>query len=91
VPTTAEAGFPELKAGAIFGIYVAAGTPNDIVQKLNTTVNGVIVLPEVTEQLRKLGAEPSPKTVTQFTQLIHKEIQLWREVVTKAKLPTEEY
>ncbi len=91
VPTTAEAGFPDLKAGAIFGIYVAAGTPNDIVQKLNTTVNGVIVLPEVTEQLRKLGAEPNPKTVTQFTQLIHKEIQLWREVVIKAKLPTEEY
>ena len=91
LPTTAEAGFPDLRAGAIFGVYVAAGTPADILQKLNTTINGIIVMPEVVEQLRKLGAEPNPKTVPQFSQLIRKEIETWREVVTKAKLPMEEY
>ena len=91
VPTTAEAGFPDLRAGAIFGVFVAAGTPNPIVQRLNATVNGIIVMPEVTEQLRKLGAEPSPKTVEQFSALIRKEIETWRDVVTKAKLPMEEY
>ena len=91
VPTTAEAGFPDLLAGAIFGVYVAAGTPAPIVQKLNTTVNTVIVIPEVTEQLRKLGAEPNPKTVDQFTKLIHKEIATWKDVVTKAKLPVEDF
>ena len=91
VPTTAEAGFPDLRAGAIFGVYVAAGTPNPILQKLNATVNGIIVMPEVTEQLRKLGAEPNPKTVEQFSALIRKEIETWRDVVAKAKLPMEEY
>jgi tripartite-type tricarboxylate transporter receptor subunit TctC len=91
VPTTAEAGYPDLLAGAIFGVYVTAATPRDIVQKLNSTINTIIVIPEITAQLRKLGAEPSPKTVDQFTKLIHREIATWKDVVTKAKLPVEDF
>ena len=90
VPTTAEAGFPDFRAGAIFGVYVAAGTPAPIVQKLNETINAIIVIPEIVEQLRKLGSEPNPKSVEVFTQLIRREIQTWKDVVAKAKIPLDD-
>ncbi len=87
VPTAREAGLGDYLAGTIFGMYVAGGTPNDIVQKLNTTVNRIISNPETVERLRRLGAEPNPKSVDEFTKLIHSEIALWKTIVKQANIP----
>lgn len=87
VPTAREAGLGDYLAGTIFGMYVAGGTPNDIVQKLNTTVNRIISNPETVERLRRLGAEPNPKSVDEFTKLIHAEIALWKTIVKQANIP----
>jgi tripartite-type tricarboxylate transporter receptor subunit TctC len=87
LPTTAEAGFPEYKSSAIFGVYVAAGTPPDIVQKLNTTINRIISVPAMAERLRELGAEPSPKSVEEFSALYRKEIEKWKAIVRQANIP----
>jgi tripartite-type tricarboxylate transporter receptor subunit TctC len=87
VPTAREAGLGDYLAGTIFGMYVAGGTSNDIVQKLNTTVNRIISNPETVERLRRLGAEPNPKSVDEFTKLIHSEIALWKNIVKQANIP----
>jgi len=87
VPTAREAGLGDYLAGTIFGMYVAGGTSNDIVQKLNTTVNRIISNPETVERLRRLGAEPNPKSVDEFTKLIHSEIALWKTIVKQANIP----
>ena len=87
VPTAAEAGFPNYKAGAIFGVYVAAGTPPDIVQKLNSTINKIISVPAIAQRLRELGAEPNPKSVEEFTALYRNEIQTWKTIVKQAEIP----
>jgi tripartite-type tricarboxylate transporter receptor subunit TctC len=88
VPTTAEAGFPGYKSGTIFGVYVAAGTPADIVQKLNATINKIISAPAMAERLRELGAEANPKSVEEFSALYRKEIEKWKAIVKQANIPT---
>jgi len=87
VPTAREAGLGDYLAGTIFGVYVAGATSPEIVQKLNTLINRIISTPATQERLRQLGAEPNPKSVEEFTKLIHREIALWKTIVKQANLP----
>ncbi len=87
VPTTREAGLGDYLAGTLFGIYVQGATPRDIVEKLNVTVNRIIVTPEMTERLRRLGSEPNPKSVDVFTKFVHSEIAAWKVIVKQANIP----
>ena len=86
-PTTAEAGLPGFKAGATAAIYVAGKTPAGIVQTLNSAINHVIVLPEVKEQLRRQGGSSAPSSVSELTQWYRREIQVWKDIVARAKIP----
>ncbi len=86
-PTTAEAGLPGLRAGATAAVYVTSKTPTSIVQTLNTAINNVTALPEVREQLRKQGGNTSPLSVSDLTQWYRREIQTWKDIVTRAKIP----
>ena len=86
-PTTAEAGLPGFKAGATAAIYVAGKTPAGIVQTLNSAINHVIALPEVKEQLRRQGGSSAPSSVSELTQWYRREIQVWKDIVARAKIP----
>jgi tripartite-type tricarboxylate transporter receptor subunit TctC len=87
LPTTAEAGFPDYKAGTMFGVYVAAGTPAEIVQKLNGTINRIITAPALAGRLLDLGVEVTPKSVEDFSALYRREIEKWKDIVRKANIP----
>ncbi len=87
VPTTAEAGLPGQRAGATAAVYVTAKTPFAIVQTLNTAINNVITLPEVKELLRKQGGVSEPVSVNDLTQWYRREIQTWKVIVARAKIP----
>ncbi len=87
VPTTTEAGLPSFKAGTVVAVYVTSKTPADIVQKLNTTLNAIVVMPEVREQLNRQGANPTPKTVAEVNQWYRREIQLWKDIVKRLNIP----
>jgi tripartite-type tricarboxylate transporter receptor subunit TctC len=86
-PTTAEAGLPDFKAGATAAVYVAARTPANIVQTLNGAINRITALPEVKEQLRKLGGTSAPMSVHDLTQWYRREIQVWKDIVARAQIP----
>jgi len=87
VPTAREAGLGDYLAGTLFGVYVQGATPNDIVQKLNATVNKIIATPDMIAKLRKLGSEPNPKSVDVFTKFVHSEIAQWKTIVKQANIP----
>jgi tripartite-type tricarboxylate transporter receptor subunit TctC len=86
-PTAVEAGLPGFKAGATAAVYVAGKTPASIVQTLNTAINNVISLPDVKEQLRKQGGSSEPTSVADLTQWYRREIQVWKDIVARAKIP----
>jgi tripartite-type tricarboxylate transporter receptor subunit TctC len=87
VPTTKEAGAADYLSGTTFGVYTAAGTPRDVVEKLNAALNKIVVIPAVVEQLTILGVNPSQKSVDEFTRQYQDEIALWKDIVAKAKIP----
>ena len=87
VPTVSEAGLPALKVGATVGVYIAGKTPAAIVQTLNGAVNKIIAQPDVKEQLHKQGGNSEPTSVSDFTQWYRRDIQTWKDIVARAKIP----
>ena len=81
VPTVAESGFPGFEADQWYGIVAPAGTPPDLVARLNATINRALASPEVAQQLAVEGALPMRTTPRAFAELIAAEIPRWKEVV----------
>jgi tripartite-type tricarboxylate transporter receptor subunit TctC len=81
VPTVAESGYPGFEADQWYGVVAPAGTPAEVVARLNAAVNRALALPDVARQLVQEGATPMPGTPRAFGELIAREIPRWREVV----------
>ena len=86
VPTFAEAGFPlpEVDAGAWFGLLAPAGTPREIVARLNQEFNAALRDPEVRQGLLKLGLEAKGTSAEEFARFIRDEIQRWPPIFQRA-------
>jgi tripartite-type tricarboxylate transporter receptor subunit TctC len=81
IPTVAEAGVPGYDAVGWFGVVAPAGTPRDIVAKLNAETVRIMALPEVRERALATGAEPSTNSPEEFAVFIAAEIPKWERVV----------
>jgi tripartite-type tricarboxylate transporter receptor subunit TctC len=81
IPTIAESGVPGFEATSWFGILAPAGTPKEIVTKLNKEIVRILSLPDVKAQLSGQGAEPAGDTPQQFAAHIKAEIAKWEKVV----------
>jgi tripartite-type tricarboxylate transporter receptor subunit TctC len=86
VPSFAESGLPGYEAMGWFGVVAPAGTPADVVAKLNEAVVGALKDPVVAERMRAVGAEPYPTSPEEFGQFIRAEIAKWAKVVAQAGL-----
>ncbi|MCD0498226.1 tripartite tricarboxylate transporter substrate binding protein [Achromobacter sp. MY14] len=82
VPTFEEAGVPKMFASAWYGIVAPAGTPKDVVQRLNREVNAVVATPEVKQRMENMGAlVPAGQSPEQFGAFIQSEIKRYAEIV----------
>jgi tripartite-type tricarboxylate transporter receptor subunit TctC len=89
VPTVAESGIPGtqgFEADQWYGLVAPAGTPAEIVARLNREVNKALALPEVRTRLAAEGADPTPATPQAFGQLIAREIPRWDKVAKAAHI-----
>jgi tripartite-type tricarboxylate transporter receptor subunit TctC len=84
VPTLAEAGLAGYEIGSWQGVFAPAGTPPEIVKRLNTEMVRIINLPDVKEKLLGLGAEPVGNTSEEFTVFVKAEVVKWGDVVRKS-------
>jgi tripartite-type tricarboxylate transporter receptor subunit TctC len=84
IPTFAESGLPSFESTGWFGIVVPAGTPPDVIARLNTAFVTVLKDPDVVERIRALGAEPIPMPAAEFAAFIKSEIDKWLNVVRAA-------
>jgi len=87
VPTVAESGVPELKgfeALAWNGVLVAAGTPRDVVDRINSALNAAIHDAAVKERLKAAGLEPVGGTPEQFGKLIQDESIKWAPIIKRS-------
>lgn len=81
LPTIAEAGVPGFEASTWHGVLVPAGTPANIIDKLNTEFNRALQLPDVRERLAALGADIIGGTPKDFADHIQREIPKWAKVI----------
>ena len=83
--TFAEQGVP-VNAGTWVGIMAPAGTPHDVLQRLNSALNATIETPSVRETLLKLNTEPSTMTIEQFKKFVDSEYERWGKTIREAKI-----
>ena len=72
---------PGFSAGIWIGMFAPAGTPREIVQKVNQSLGRYLKNPELQERLRSDGTEPAYSTPEDFGKLIDREVKMWGEVV----------
>ena len=90
VPTTAEAGMPDLLAENWYGMVAPAGTPAAIVDTLNRIATEAMRDPAVKERLASQGATLIGDTPEHFRRFIDAEIRKWAKVIKDAGVATEQ-
>ena len=86
VPTMAEAGVPGFEVSAWFGLFAPAGTPQPVVDRLNTEVTAILKSAEMRKQLHDLGAEPELGSPAQYASFAKAEAAKWAQTVKGAGL-----
>ena len=77
------------EASAWFGIGVPKGTPADVIEKLNKTVNAALADPKFIARLADLGGAPMGGTPADFGKIVVSETEKWRKVVEFAGASVE--
>lgn len=86
IPTLAESGVPGYDATSWFGLFVPAGTPDAIVQRLSAAAAAAVNTSEVRAIFHGVGAEPVSSTPAAFQAFFNSEVKKWSEVITRAKI-----
>jgi tripartite-type tricarboxylate transporter receptor subunit TctC len=89
VPTLAEAGVPNMAISLWTGVVAPAGTPNEIVARLNKAIVETLALAEVSTALDKIAVTPRSTTPEQYRVLIARDAARWKMVATTANIKLE--
>ena len=84
VPTVAEAGLRDFEVTTWYGVLAPAGTPRNVITRLNGELVKIMHSPELKEKLAATGTEPHTSTPEEFAAYIKSEIAKWGDVVRKA-------
>ena len=88
VPTLAEAGVPGYDMSPWIGVFVPAGTPKPIIDRLNAEINKALALPDVVKSLENQALDASPGTVDQFNTALKVDYEKYGKLIklTGAKI-----
>lgn len=89
IPTIAEQGVTGFESGSWFALFAPAGTPPEIISKLNAEVGLALKDPVSHETLSAQGAEPAPGTPDELRELIRDDIKKWGGVVQRIGLQVD--
>lgn len=86
LPTVAESGVPDFEVSVWYGMLAPAGTPPEVVTRLNQEIVRIIRLPEVQQRFAHDGVEPVGNTPVQFAAYFKSELAKWASVILRAKI-----
>jgi tripartite-type tricarboxylate transporter receptor subunit TctC len=89
VPTTGEQGYPKIDSPFWLGVVAPAGTPPDVIAKLNAAFREALNDPATKQRLANAGAEIKIGTPGDFEKMLDRELKLWTGVVKDAKITVE--
>ena len=89
IPTAAEAGYPSFEATNVTGLIAPAGTPRDVIEKLNAATQKAIAQPAIREKFAGIGAEATGGTPEQFAAYIRDDLSKWTRIVKDANVKVD--
>jgi tripartite-type tricarboxylate transporter receptor subunit TctC len=89
VPTMIESGLPQLALIFSSGLLAPAGTPADIIERLNAEINEAMKTPELAASMRKLGFEPTIWSPRDYAAFLAEETVRWPAIVKAAGVKAE--
>ena len=84
VPTIREAGIPDAENEAWMAVMAPAGTPGEIVARMNREINEILRLPEVRERLAGFYMEPGGGTADELGRFLARELQTWTPIIRRS-------
>jgi tripartite-type tricarboxylate transporter receptor subunit TctC len=89
IPTVAESGYPEFDVDLWYGLLAPAGTPKEIVARLNAEITQILSSPEMRETLANQGLDAVTGTPEQFAALMKTDLARWAQVIKTAGIRAE--
>ena len=89
LPTDAESGMPGYESGTWFGLFAPAGTPREIVTRLNGEIVRIMATTDMKAKLLEQGADPVTGTPEQFRAFVKNELAKWGKVVKTVGIKVE--
>jgi tripartite-type tricarboxylate transporter receptor subunit TctC len=89
MPTVDEAGVPGYDVSVWFGVLTVAGTPPEIVKRLNTEMTRILLSPEVKERISRSGVEVVAGSPEQFSVFLQSEVARWAKVINEAGIKAD--
>jgi len=84
VPSVAESGGPGFDVPSATGILAPAGTPREVVAKINSAINRALATGEVRQRLNAQGFEPAPATPEEFAAFLASEVRKYARIIQEA-------
>ena len=84
MPTMGEAGLPGFEVVGFFGVLAPAGTPREIVARLNSEIAKVLARPDIKERFASQALEPADKSPEQFNEYLRSEAVRWGKLIQEA-------
>jgi tripartite-type tricarboxylate transporter receptor subunit TctC len=81
LPTIAESGFPGYEINSWQGVFAPAGTPQDVILKINGEIVRMLSAPDVRERMSHEGADPVGSTPEEFSKRVASELAKWSKLV----------
>ena len=89
IPTIAESGFPGFELYEWYALFLPAGTPKPIVNRLHAEVMKVMASPAMVKRIAEIGAQSSTDTPEQFAKFFEKEDKVWGDLVKQIGIKPE--
>jgi tripartite-type tricarboxylate transporter receptor subunit TctC len=89
VPTIAESGVPNFEVVSWQGIFVPAGVPKPIIDRLHAEIMKILQTAEMQDRLKSLGMQPSSMTPEQVSAFQKAEVEKWAQVIKAAGIKLE--
>jgi tripartite-type tricarboxylate transporter receptor subunit TctC len=86
VPTIAEAGLPGYEVSPWFAVFAPAGTPAEVLARLNKVLNESMKQPDTLKKLESVGAEPIGSTPQELAAHLRREIDRWDKLIKERKI-----
>lgn len=90
LPTVAESGFPGFDMPSWYGLWLPAGSPQDIVERLNAEIKTAMQTPAVSSKLAAISFQPVLSSPAEFTAFVARELAMDKELVVTAKIQLDQ-